>query len=368
MTDNIENLNFLLDDVDELGDQLTFLDKEIQDIKDIKNKLHIVQKRISKQSQEIIIKHQKRTDKVYLDVIAVVSNPVEFNTRYKLFNEFCIRMRKEPQVRLFTIEVQHRNKPFATDSNLKYRTSDEVWHKENMINLAVQHLPADWEYMAWIDADIEFQRKDWVEQTIKQLQHYDIVQLFSDAIDMGPNGETFDTHKGFCYQWQRHQLNVDQKNNPYKKFWHTGYAFAIRKDMYNALGGLIEFPILGAADHHMCKAWIGKIDESYPHNIHPNYKMLCDNYQKRCERHLKQNISYVPGTILHHWHGKKADRKYHERWQILIKNDFDPLMDIKKDCNNLWVLEGNKPQFRNDLRNYFRVRNEDSIDLEVKYM
>ena len=358
-------MNDLSEDVDDLYDQLNFLDKEIQDVKHIKNNLVNIYKKLDKHADNIVC-HEKQTDKVFLDVVAVVSNPAEFQRRYFLFNEFCCRMRKEPQVRLFTVEVQHRNKPFITDANLKLRTCDELWHKENMINIAVHHLPCDWEYFAWIDADIEFQRKDWVAQTIRQLQHYDIVQLFSHAIDLGPNGETFATHTGFCYQWQKFQLEEDCKN-AYKKYWHTGYGFAMKRSMYNALGGLIEFPILGSADHHMCKAWIGKIHESFPSNIHPNYKLLCENYQKRCARHLKQNISYVPGTILHYWHGKKADRKYVERWQILIRNDFDPLMDIKKDCNNLWRLEDNKPALRDDLRHYFRVRNEDSVDLDARF-
>lgn len=344
---------------------LDYLDDDVNRVKSEKTRLHSIDNKLKKNHCDIV-KYQKQTDKVYLDVVAVVSNPVEYGSRYKLFNEFCTRMRKEPQVRLFTVEIQHRNKPFATDANLKLRTEDEIWHKENMINIAVHNLPSKWEYFAWIDADIEFQRPDWVNETLRQLQHYDIVQLFSHAVDLGPSGEMVDTHIGFCYNWVQNLLGDDApkfQTQPYKKFHHTGYAFAMKRSMYDKLGGLLEFPILGAADHHMCKAWIGKVTESFPSNINENYKQLCLNYQDRCTRHLKYNISYVPGTIFHYWHGKKANRKYHERWQILIRNEFDPLMDIKKDSNNLWMLEGNKIQLRDDLRSYFRVRNEDSIDI-----
>jgi len=354
--------DLISDDISDLGEQLDYLDVEIQDVKNIKNKLHKIQRRIEKHTENIVC-HEKRTDKVYLDVVAVISNPIEYNSRYRLFNEFCTRMRKEAQVRLFTVELQQRNKCFVTDANIKLRTTDELWHKENMINIAVHNLPCDWEYMAWIDADIEFQRKDWVKQTIRQLQHYDIVQLFSHAVDMGPNGEANKKHAGFCYQWCE-QTPLDYAKMSYKDLGHPGYGFAIKREMYDALGGLIEFPILGAADHHMCKAWIGCVNKSYPSNINVNYKTLCDNYQKRCDSHLKQNIGYVPGTIMHYWHGKKKDRKYQERWHILLDNDYDPLMDVKKDSCNLWALEGNKPRLRDDLRHYFRSRNEDSIDTD----
>ena len=35
-----------------------------------------------------------------LYVITVISNPARFNTRYRLFNEFCERMYKEENVKL----------------------------------------------------------------------------------------------------------------------------------------------------------------------------------------------------------------------------------------------------------------------------
>lgn len=356
--------NNILDDVDDLGDQLEHLDKEIQDIKDLKISLHKLQKRMEKHTNVDFVNHEKQTNKAYLDVIAVVSNPVEYKSRYRLYNDFCSRIKKEPCVRLHTIELQQRNKPFATNAKIKLRVSDELWHKENLINIATYHLPHDWEYMAWIDADVEFQRKDWAAETLRQLQHYDIVQLFSHAIDMGPNGESLRRHLGFCYLWHQKKINPDPKSDLYKEAGHPGYAFAIKREMYDNLGGLLEFPILGAADHHMCKAWIGRVEESYPSSIHQNYKTLCINYQTRCNNHLKQNIGYVSGILLHYWHGTKANRRYHERWDILVNNSYDPLFDVKKNSNNLWILEGNKPKLRDDLRNYFRARNEDGIDME----
>lgn len=308
-------------------------------------------------------KQKQHTCNVKLDVIAVVSNPVRFQRRYTLFNEFCERMRNEPYVRLTTIELQQRGRPFITNSKIKLRTKHEIWYKENLINIAVQHLPRDWEYVAWIDADIEFQNKDWARETIEQLQTYDIVQLFSHAIDLGPRGEAMMTHLGFNYLYVNGERmsNYEPKSN-YKN-GHTGYAFACRKKAYDAMGGLMEFPILGSADAHMCMAWIGKVAKTLHPDLHPNYKQMCLIYQQRCERHIQRNIGFVHGTILHAWHGKKADRQYASRWKILIDNKFDPLSDLKKDHNNLWQLEDTKPKLRDDIRLYFRQRHEDSIDL-----
>jgi hypothetical protein len=315
----------------------------------------------------LVCSHKKISNTAYLDVIAVISNPVRYESRYKLFTEFCDRMKKQPLVRLLTVELQQRHRPFITDSIVKLRSDHEIWYKENLINIGVQHLPEDWEYMAYIDADIEFQREDWVQETIEQLQTYDIVQLFSHAIDLGPRGETMTVHTGFCYLY----VNGEPMNNyapktQYKN-GHTGYGFAMRKYAYNAMGGLMEFCILGSADAHMCMGWIGKMTKTLHPKLHDNYKTLCMNYQERCIRHIKYNIGYVPGTILHYYHGPKKDRQYGSRWQILIKNNFDPLKDIKKNHNNLWLLEDYKPVFRDELRKYFRQRNEDSKEIGQDY-
>ena len=110
----------------------------------------------------------KTTKDDVLYVIAIISNPARFEKRYKLFKEFCKRMKTEKYVKLVTVELQQGCRPFATKSMIKLRTDHEIWYKENLINIAVKHLPHDWKYMAWIDTDLEFQNKDWARETIER--------------------------------------------------------------------------------------------------------------------------------------------------------------------------------------------------------
>jgi glycosyltransferase involved in cell wall biosynthesis len=307
------------------------------------------------------------TETEILDVVAVISNPARFKRRYQLFNEFVERMGQEPRVRLTTVELQQRNRPFITNATIQLRTSHELWHKENLINIGIQNLPEDSKYVAWIDADIEFQNKEWVSETIEQLQTYSVVQLFSHAIDLGPKGETLQVHTGFGYLYANGQpMSNYRANTPYKN-GHTGYAYAMRRECIDAIGGLLDFAILGSGDAHMALAMIGKVDLSINKRLHENYKQLCRIFQERCEKHLQRNIGYVDGTILHSFHADKKYRAYKERWNILYDNNFDPLRDIKKDGNQLWQLEGNKPRLRDEIRVYFRQRNEDSCEVNQEY-
>lgn len=311
---------------------------------------------------KIFFKNLISNAKLY--VIAVVSNPARFARRYELFKDFCERMKKEKYVKLITIELQQGLRPFITDSIIKLRTEDELWYKENLINIAVNYLPPDWEYMAWIDTDLEFKNKDWALETIQQLQTYKVLQLFSHCIDLGIKNETLHVHMGFAYQY----VNGESWKEPkYGGTWHPGYAWAMRRDAYDNIGGLMDFPILGSADHHMSLAFIGLGNKYINSKLDPNYKLLCNIFQDRCNKYIKKNIGFVHGTILHYFHGNKADRRYQDRWKILTDNQFDPLRDIIKNSEGLWKLEGSKIKLRDDIIMYFRQRNEDSVDMPMDY-
>ncbi len=76
-------------------------------------------------------------------------------------------------------------------------------------------------------------------------------------------------------------------------------------------------------------------------------------------KHVKKRIGYVPGTIEHSWHGKKEDRKYNDRWDILRRNHFDPDTDIKYNAYGVIEFTGNKPRMEHEIDRYFRSRRED---------
>lgn len=300
-------------------------------------------------------------------VVTTVFNPVRFASRYRLFEAFEARM-KAAGVNLLVVEVAFGDREFKVTSannpnHVQLRTQSEVWLKENALNIGISRLPADWEYVAWIDADVRFLRDDWALETVQQLQHHHVVQLFQSAIDLGPTGEAFQTYRSFAWSYVTGQP-YPTPNTHYYPLWHPGFAWGADRAAIDHLGGLIDFAALGAGDHHMALALIGKAKDSLPAAIHPNYAALVEAWQKQAETFVKRDLGYVSGTIVHEWHGKKTDRRYQDRWKILTKNQFDPLLDLKRDWQFLYQLSDLKPQLRDDIRAYFRARNEDSVDLE----
>ncbi len=299
-------------------------------------------------------------------VIAVISNPIRYESRVRLFKEFEQHM-LDSGVKLYTVEMafgdrEHRVTQPCNARHIQLRTIEELWNKENMINIGISRLPSDWEYVAWIDTDVSFTRKDWALEAVHQLQHYEIVQLWDTALDLGPTQEVIQHHKSFAACHLR-GIAIKTSWDQYYTYAHPGFGWAATRKAIDTTGGLLDKAILGAGDHHMAWALIGRAKETMPGNIGKEYWDMVMTWQDRGLL-LHKDVGYVPGTLLHYWHGKKRDRRYEDRWKIITRNKFNPLVDIKKDWQGVYQLDDSRIKLRDDIRQYFRSRNEDSIDLD----
>ena len=125
--------------------------------------------------------------------------------------------------------------------------------------------------------DITFLRQDIAVETIQQLQHYDVVQLFAEALDTGPKGEQLLSHYGFMYQYHR--------NGPFcpmtSKIGTPGYAWAARMSALKRLPlpfPLFDQAILGSGDTHMAMGLVGKAGLSLPSGISAGYRTQVETW------------------------------------------------------------------------------------------
>ena len=233
-------------------------------------------------------------------------------------------------------------------------------------------------------------RPDWVAETVHQLQHYDFVQMFGTALDIGPhpNLDVISPNYGFMYCYQNQLQNRDippltiggelnpkrmtapsgyYHNRGKKVFWHSGYAWAARRSALIKCGNLLETGVLGASDHHMALAMIGLANQAMPSGVSKGYRDSVMRWQERCVAGSRMNVGYVPGVIHHAWHGAKVNRRYWDRWKILVDNAFDPYHDLMKDPQGVFQLvdhgDMRSIRLRDQIRAYFLQRNEDCIHL-----
>ena len=300
-----------------------------------------------------------------LHVIAVTSNPCQFARRYILAREFLSRMEQEANVKVYVVELAYGDQQFyVTDKknprHLQVHGTVPLWHKENMINMGVKLLPSNWKAMAWIDADVEFENVNWAMDTLKILNGCrDVVQIFSHAVDMDKRMEAMSIFPSFGFQYAKKSRYGGTGIN----MWHPGYAWACTKKAYDRMGGLYEYSILGSGDHNMSFSFIGQPDKSLNEDTTNAYKESLRLFQKRA---AQLRLGYVPGIIRHHFHGSKKNRKYHERWQILVENAYNPFIHITKNRDGLLVPTELCPQKMLDkILAYFAERNEDEGYLDA---
>jgi hypothetical protein len=296
-----------------------------------------------------------------LNVIAVISNPILFVRRYILFKEFLQRIEnEEPNVILYIVELAYSNQKFIiTDSknprHLQIRCETPLWHKENMINLGVKKLlPSNWKAFAWIDGDLEFESNTWALDTLKILNgHKDIVQLFSHCVDMDKQNHTMRIFNSAGYHCSKGHTYCGLGQN----YWHPGYAWAITRKAFDRIGGLYDRAILGSGDNIMLFSLLGNGIKSIDSSSTNEYK---EDVLKFQEQMSTLRFGYVPGSIYHYFHGSKQNRKYSERWQILVKHNYNPLTFITYNSSGIIVPTHLFPkQLADDIYNYFEERNED---------
>ncbi len=304
-----------------------------------------------------------------LHVVTAYANPLRWASRLKLQLAFEQEM-LDAGVNLTTVECAYGNLPFVLPANphinrIQVRAKTLFWTKENLINIGISRLPADWKYLGWFDGDISFRKPTWASDTVHALQQYEVVQPWSTCYDLGPNDEHLATYYSFCRQfWKKKPLWASSakfwtyENGPYN-FPHCGYAWAATRQAIEWVGGLIDTSG-GAADHHMALALVGQVDQTVPAGISAGYMAPLHLWQQRAVQHINRSIGYIEGGIEHTWHGRKEDRKYIDRWSILLENKFDPATDLKRNSFGVYELAGNKPQLTLDMDHYFRVRNEDA--------
>jgi len=296
-----------------------------------------------------------------LNVIMVISNPCSFKKRWQLAKKFIKHMNEfSNDINLYICELIYENQYFQiTEENnpnhLQLKTKVPLWHKENMINCAVNKLlPKDWKAFAYIDADLEFENPNWASDTLKILNGCkDIVQLFSHCIDMDKNDNTMSIFQGFGYQY-----DIGKKYcNKGLDYWHPGYAWSITRKAYERLGGIFEYSILGSGDYNIAMGLIG-YDKNINNDNHKSYK---DKIKELTKNAYNLRLGYVPNVIRHYYHGKKKDRKYMDRWKILVKYQYNPDLHVTKNEDGILVPTSECPQeLLDDILRYFQERNEDS--------
>jgi hypothetical protein len=247
----------------------------------------------------------------------------------------------------------HSNKVYK---HLKFKLKNIFWVKENLINLAINNLPKDWQFAVWIDRDVVFKTDSWVNESIEKLKQSDVIQPWNKLFYLNEDNKTPNTNNPYLSIF----YTKSDKNQPCIAGGHSGMGWGINRNFYNKIGKILDWLIIGGADRVL--AFCCGIKDKEKLKLLPilqtdGMKKEISNYAQAFEN---VKYDYVNATIHHHPHGDLRERGYRLRKYILNDNNFDPSKDIF--YNSEGIIEFSEEwanKASTQIEHFFRLRNED---------
>jgi hypothetical protein len=310
-------------------------------------------------------------------IVTAISNTARYKRRYELYRQFE-KMVKDSGVDMMTVELALSDRPHEithshSHNHLQLRSIEEFWHKENLLNLGIAHGRRVWpnkKRVFWIDADcapVGRSAGEWFAETWHELQHYEFVQMWEwlQPLDyyFAPLGGA---NPSFMSNYIKFNTPYPKPHKGYPNQWGSpGLAWGANLSALDQISGIGDVAVAGAGDWYLAHMLISDLPFPEMTGYSKDYLDYWKHRQTLCERWIKRDVGFVRQLMTHYFHGEIIHRGYSWRENILINGKFSPFTDLKRDHHGLWQLETCEPRqiwIRDQLRRYFRTRNEDSID------
>lgn len=255
----------------------------------------------------------------------------------------------------------------AADIVIRLRGRDVLWQKERLLNLALRALPADCHAVAWLDADIVFDRPDWPELTLQGLLRYPLVQPFRDVFDPGgaPSGiarpQAPASRHSLAYRVAAGALAPELiATAKLATEWRcaAGLAWAARREILDR-HGIYDAAIIGGGDRAIAcaayGAWQGLEKLHCMNDRQLNHYL---GWAQPFFATVRGRVGYVEGGISPLGHGSFSARRYGGRHAGLAPFDFDPFVDIAVDEQGCWRWNSDRPALHDYVRTYFERRED----------
>jgi len=295
-------------------------------------------------------------------------NPASYRSRLENYSIFREALERNG-VTLYTVEGYFTGSAPTLppdERTISIELPCVLWHKERLLNLLIAALPRQYTRIAWLDCDVMFTNPHWHECACEFLDRCAVVQCFSEVLQLRPGkrrpwpGDP--SIPGFVRGLADGATLGDSGVGVHGR---SGYAWAARREFLDKVG-LLDTCILGGADHLMAHAFTGSRwnDPCILRESGGLYARFIDfqRWFDRARPYLDASCHYVPGLILHLWHGTLTDRRWRARRRILSESHFDPTQDIGVAENGAWRWTTHKPEMHEAVRQYFHERREDGAN------
>jgi hypothetical protein len=319
-----------------------------------------------------------------LAVVSCFFNPAGSRKRVANFQAYLAAMRGSG-VRCLVVELAFGTNDFAIighDDVIQLRSNDVLWHKERLLNIGIKKLLAEgYRKIAWLDGDVTFADSNWPLEIANRLEHANLCQVFesigvqeheSGAPLVAPSAVKYFRETGELYQQParrgRPMLNGILKGG------QSGFGWAARAEVLQQVK-LFEGAVVGGGDKLI---YIASLADDFTND---NFEQLSQSrvvcsacgHRNRSEAYTAQlsdwaqrwsgavagKVDYARLYITDMYHGRRDDRSYMSRHDILYRNNFDPAADLLHDHAGCLAWVEGKDALKREVEAYFLSRRED---------
>lgn len=236
--------------------------------------------------------------------------------------------------------------------SLVYESSDVMFFKENLLNLAATATDAD--KLLFLDTDLLFTARDVISQTEELLDSCDICQPFGTAVWHTKEATVLHARRSAAFALSRGY-------EPASMYYHPGFAWAMTRRTWDFLGGMYDRHILGGGDIALAYSLDRRFVDVNLRVRSPDDAHFATTPSYATYRHRGASLRLTVGCLddvhcIHRWHGDRTLRQYQTRgtYYPLAEGDEYPLR-YRDDG----LLEWTDARASEAVQRYFESRLED---------
>lgn len=276
-----------------------------------------------------------------------------FKTPERNLRRFLRQMEREG-VEVFGAEAVRPGEVSVTGTlpnwtQVQVMPEQELFIKESLLNLAVrERVRGEFGAICWIDADVMFSNPHWRAQTEALLLHHGAVQPFEMARWTDERGKMAKSRPGL--------IRARPREGRLLHTGHTGFAMAYRREIWERMHGMFPWGVTGSGDALAGAATLGLDYDAEAAGRLPQAPWMTKawtDWSRGLAREIEQagGCAYVPGEVVHEFHGGWSGRNYYDRHALLSLAG-----EVREGPNGIPICA---PELARAMVDYWRGRAED---------
>lgn len=253
---------------------------------------------------------------------------------------------KESDIPVYSVElVRKGRKSDLVSSDLEVSADSFMFHKENLLNLVLSVVPNRYSKVVFMDADVRFSDREWLDRVSVALDSNDVIQPME-----------------WCF-WSssRNKISAAEQLSRGRRLdignTHPGFATGVRREWLDRVGGLYDLAVVGNGDACLWDAVARCYGLGFPDGSASAYMSRYEGLDEYRERVMatRPRVGSIRGCFAGHMpHGTAVKRGYQQRHSLLERD-----ISVVRNANG--VYEWANPSNNEPMLSYFRSRDEDNL-------